>query len=91
LAANQVVTEGDPATVTLTCEADGFPPPNILWTKVFGNGSDSNVLFSGTQYEFSNNRTNAGTYRCTAENGIGSAVSQTVNVTVNCEYYRFYK
>ena len=54
---------------------------------MFGNGSDSNVLFNGTQYEFSSNRTNAGTYRCTAENGIGSAVSHTVNVTVNCEYH----
>ena len=53
---------------------------------MFGNGSDNNVLFNGSQYEFPNNRNNAGTYLCTADNGIGSAVNSTADVTVNCEY-----
>jgi len=70
----------------LTCTADGFPTPNFTWTKVFKNGSDSNVLFNGSSYEFPSNRNNAGTYRCTADNGIGSAVNNTADVTVNCEY-----
>ena len=51
------------------------------------NGSDSNVLFTGKNYVFPNNRTNAGTYRCTADNGIGNAVNHTVNMTVYCEYH----
>ena len=51
------------------------------------NGSDSNVLFTGENYVSPNNRTNAGTYRCTADNGIENAVNHTVNVTVHCEYH----
>ena len=33
-----------------------------------------------------NNRNKAGTYRCKADNGIGSAINQTIRVTINCEY-----
>ena len=35
-----------------------------------------------------NNRNNAGTYRCKADNGIG-AINQTIRVTVNCKYGAF--
>ena len=83
-----VVVEGG-RNITLTCTADGFPTPNNTWTRVFDNGSDSNVLFtgqSGEPFVILNNRNNAGTYRCTSNNGIGSAVNHTVSVTVNCEY-----
>ena len=92
---SQANISGDPIVgkggrnITLTCTANGFPTPNITWTQVFDNGSDSNVLFtgqSGEPFVLLNNRNNAGTYRCTANNGIGSAVNHTVSVTVNCEY-----
>ena len=66
-----------------------MPTPNITWTKVFNDSSDSNVLFTGENYVFPKNRINAGIYRCTADNGIGNAVNHTVNVTINCEYNAF--
>ena len=87
-AQDQVVLEGDRA-ITLTCTADGEPVPNITWTKAFANGSDSDVLFTGGHLILSNNRANAGIYRCKASNGIGSNVNHTVKVVVNCEYYIF--
>ena len=84
-AQDEVVLEGGPA-ISLTCTADGEPAPNITWTKVFVNGSNSDVLFTGEQFILPNNRTNGGKYRCKASNGIGSGVNHTVIVMVNCEY-----
>ena len=86
---DQVVVESDPATITLSCSADGNPAPTVTWTRVFDNGSDSDVLFNRSSYEFSNNRNNAGTYRCKADNSIRSAINQTIRVTVNCKYGAF--
>ena len=88
-APDQVVLEGDLA-INLICTANGEPAPNITWTKVFANGSDSDVLFTGEQFLLPNNRTNDGTYGCKASNGIGSDVNHNVNVVVNCEYYFLY-
>ncbi|XP_015775159.1 PREDICTED: hemicentin-2-like isoform X8 [Acropora digitifera] len=87
-APGQVVLEGDSA-IGLTCTADGEPAPNITWTKVFANGSDSDVLFTGEQFNLPNNRTNVGTYRCKASNGIGNDVNHTVNVVVNFKPEKF--
>ena len=87
---DQVVVESDPATITLHCSADGNPAPNVSWTRVFDNGNDSGVLFSSLEglYVINNNRSNAGTYRCKADNGIG-AINQTIRVAVNCKYSAF--
>ena len=85
---DQVVVESDPAMITLSCSAEGNPTPAVTWTRVFDNGSDSDLLFNGSSYEISNNRNNAGTYRCKADNGIG-AINQTILVTVNCKYSAF--
>ena len=79
-----VVVEGDPS-VTLECIADGEPTPNITWTKVYANGSDSSLLGTGNQFVLETNRNNSGTYRCTAYNGIGTAPNRTVKVEVNCK------
>ena len=87
-ATDQVVLEGDPP-ITLNCTADGEPAPNITWTKVFSNGSDSDALFTGEKFILPNNRTNDGTYRCKASNGIGNDVNHTVDVVVNCEYAKY--
>ena len=83
------MVEGDPAMITLSCSADGNPVPTVNWSREFDNGSDSDVLFTGNSYVVSNNRNNVGTYRCKADNGIGSAINQTIRVTVNCKYSAF--
>ncbi|XP_074634404.1 hemicentin-1-like isoform X2 [Acropora palmata] len=87
-ASDQVSLEGDPE-MTLTCTADGVPAPNITWTEVFANGSDSDVLVTDEQFTLLSSRTSDGTYRCKASNGIGSDVNQTVNVTVNFKPEKF--
>ena len=79
-----VVAEGDPS-LTLECIAAGEPTPNITWTRVYANGSDSGVLATGNQFVFESNRNNSGTYRCTAYNGVGTAPNRTVKVDVNCK------
>ncbi|XP_044180195.1 fibroblast growth factor receptor 3-like isoform X2 [Acropora millepora] len=87
-AQDQVVLEGGPA-IRLTCTADGEPEPTITWTKLSANGSDSDVLFTGEQFILLSNRTNDGTYRCNASNGIGNYVNHTVSVTVNFKPEKF--
>ena len=79
-----VVVEGDP-NITLECIAEGEPTPNITWTKVYANGSDSGVLGTGNQFVLETNRNNSGKYRCTVYNGIGTAPNRTVKVEVNCK------
>ena len=79
-----VVVEGDPS-VTLECIADGVPTPNISWTKVYTNGSDSGELGTENQFNLATNRNSSETYRCTAYNGIGTAPNRTVKIEVNCK------
>jgi len=73
---NQTLNKGD--SVSLNCTADGYPTPNITWTKVSDNSSVSFPLtITGKQ--------NEGLYRCTADNGIGSPVTEEVAIIVHCE------
>ena len=83
-AEDHVVLEGGPP-IQLNCVADGEPKPNITWTEI-NSGSDSDILFVGENFVVPNNRSNAGTYRCEASNGIGNDVNHTATVVVNCEY-----
>ena len=53
------------------------------------SGGESNVLHTGTTWDFKNiSRTDNGTYRCTASNGVGNPASHTLQVKINveCEY-----
>ena len=73
--------------LNLYCGASGKPVPSITWTRVFENGSESQVLHTGTSWKIAIiNQTDAGKYRCTAYNGIGSPVSHTITVKVLCKY-----
>ena len=74
--------------MTLFCEATGVPTPNITWTRVLEDGSNSEVLHQGPTWDSPNiNRTASGTYRCTAYNGFGNEASQVFNVNVTCKYF----
>lgn len=88
---DQVACEG--SLVTLSCNATGKPTPNISWTKVEDNGTDSAPLLPAMdgKYVMSNiQRSVNGTYRCTADNGVGAPVNRTVRVKVECKSRTFY-
>ena len=72
----------------LTCEASARPEPNITWTKEKpGNQGNTGVAQEGKVLTVTNiNRTDAGTFTCTAYNGFGKPENQTVYVNVTCEY-----
>ncbi|XP_044168126.1 fibroblast growth factor receptor 3-like [Acropora millepora] len=77
ISVNQTVNDGD--VVWLNCSADGFPAPNIAWTRLFTNRNVHMPLtITGKQDE--------GFYVCTAENGIGNPATADVFVTV--QFYR---
>lgn len=87
VSSDQVVCED--AMVTLSCNATGKPTPNITWTRVTVNGTDSvppHPVVDGTIL-ISNIRrsSNGSTYRCTATNGVGDPVNRTVTVIVGCK------
>ena len=77
--------------VTLSCNATGKPEPNITWTRVWENGTDSEGLQSKDGYLVMANigRSSNGTYCCTAFNGVGGPVNQTVKVIVRCKLTPF--
>lgn len=69
----------------LFCNATGEPAPNITWTKE--NGNDGEEVFSGNPLVIVNvGRNDTGTYRCTANNGIGKPVSRSLYVNITCKY-----
>ncbi|XP_015748586.1 PREDICTED: titin-like isoform X3 [Acropora digitifera] len=71
------------ANVTLTCEAAGDPLPNITWTR---EGATTNQLDNVTGPSFdlvAVGLTDAGSYRCTAENGYGT-VTEVASVSIIC-------
>ncbi|XP_022793673.1 hemicentin-1-like [Stylophora pistillata] len=79
---DQDVCEG--SMVTLGCHATGKPAPNITWTRMWENGTDSDELPSvDGNYVISNaSKSSNGTYRCKAFNGVGDTANQTVEVIV---------
>ena len=78
------------SVVTLSCNATGKPEPDITWTRVWENGTDSGALQSKDGYLVMANisRSSNGTYRCTAFNGVGEPVNQTTKVIVRCKLPR---
>ena len=83
---DQTVREG--SNLQLLCEATGKPPPNITWTRVLEDDSNSKVLHQGPTWGLPNiNRNASGTYHCTAYNRIGNPVRREVKVNVMCKYF----
>ncbi|CAB4064373.1 DSCAM [Lepeophtheirus salmonis] len=86
----------DGAEVFIHCEVEGYPKPNLSWNKVttgtkdFLDSSIPSILSNGyhqfangTFYISSADKTSEGRYTCTADNGVRSGISKTINLTVN--------
>ena len=85
VSSDKALLEG--SDLQMFCIASGRPAANITWVRIFPSGSESNVLHRGTTWDFKKiSRTEAGTYRCIASNGVANPVSRTLRVTVECEY-----
>ncbi|KAK3696591.1 hypothetical protein QZH41_017445, partial [Actinostola sp. cb2023] len=75
---NQRIKETE--SLNLTCTADGYPEPTITWTKSPGTITKPNI---GNMYTIlSAKRSDTGTYKCTASNGIASDAMASIQVTV---------
>ena len=84
---------GDPTVLEgnnlqLICEASSRIEPNITWTKEKpGSQGNTGVVQEGKVLTITKiNRTDAGTFTCSAYNGFGQPKNQTVYVNVTCEY-----
>ncbi|CAH3026735.1 unnamed protein product, partial [Porites evermanni] len=88
---DQVVCEG--SLIFLSCNATGIPPPNITWTRVEDDGTDSEPLLPVVdgKYATSNIQRNTNrTYRCTADNGVGAPFNRTVRLEAQCKLCSFF-
>ena len=72
------------ATVTLSCEADGFPRPVISWLENNSSVTNATVIQNGSistlVVVFSEARDQ--TYQCVANNSEGKALSKKAKVTI---------
>jgi len=97
-----VITEGD--TTTITCEAVGYPPPTIVWSRTSGTLSDrvsvsnsvsvptgsGNVTSVSVNLTLTNAyREDTGLYECSASNSVGSD-NRNTSVTVQCKLIKYY-
>ena len=81
-------------TITITCEAFGYPPPTVVWNRINERTFSDRVSVSdsvSTGYGVSVNltiantsREDTGVYTCSANNSIGSD-SSNVSITVQCK------
>ena len=65
----------------LNCTADGNPDPSITWTSPNG----SKISFEPTFTLSITSKLDEGAYNCTADNGVGTPVTATVNIIVQRE------
>jgi len=70
---DRTVNKGD--LLSLNCTVDGYPAPNITWTRLSDN---SVVIFPFTI----TGKQDEGTYRCTADNDFGNPASKDVIITL---------
>ena len=78
----------------IICEAIGYPPPTVVWSRTNGTLSDRVSVsdsFPGNMTRVSANltitnasREDTGVYMCSANNSVGSD-ERIVNITVQCK------
>lgn len=74
-------------SVEFECQAVGDPEPTVKWSKV-GGSLPSHIMVRGGMLKIEQvTEADAGQYRCTATNDVGSVQSQVV-LNVQCECTR---
>ena len=86
-------------TTTITCEALGYPPPTVVWSRTNGILSDRVAVSDGVSVptEYGNvtrvsinltitnaSREDTGVYMCSANNSVGSD-NRNASITVECK------
>ena len=67
-------------SISLSCDASGFPAPSITWTK-----SGQTLSNTAQLYISSSDKSDAGEYTCTASNGVGQPKTAKAYVIVQCK------
>ena len=95
---NTAIREGN--TTTITCEALGYTPPTVVWSRTNGTLSDrvsvsdsvsvptgyGNITRVSVNLTITNaSREDTGVYMCSANNSVGIDTKST-NITVQCEF-----
>ena len=66
--------------ITIWCEANGVPTPNITWVKPDGTRTSKESVMEHTVNLLMKTDEDFGTFTCVATNGVGTAVNKTVKV-----------
>nr|CAI5820064.1 unnamed protein product [Callosobruchus analis] len=85
--------------ISLTCKADGYPIPKIIWRREDGQainverqkkGMTTFAAYTEERLTLVRiSRSEMGAYLCIATNGVPPSVSKRIIVDVECEYFQF--
>ncbi|XP_054005295.1 lachesin-like isoform X1 [Hylaeus anthracinus] len=88
LSTESTVAVRENQNITLTCKADGYPAPKVMWKREDGLGISINrhkkmPLYDGEQLNLTRiTRNEMGAYLCIATNGVPPTVSKRITVDV---------
>nr|XP_042905538.1 MAM domain-containing glycosylphosphatidylinositol anchor protein 2-like [Parasteatoda tepidariorum] len=75
------VTEGSEAH--LVCVASGSPQPHYTWTKIEDYNHEKKMIVDGDLVFRETKISDAGTYTCRVQNGVGEPLEKSVKVVVH--------
>ncbi|KZC12837.1 Lachesin [Dufourea novaeangliae] len=88
LSTDSTVAVRENQNITLTCKADGYPSPKLMWKREDGQGISINrhqkvPMYTGEQLNLTKiTRNEMGAYLCIATNGVPPTVSKRITVDV---------
>ncbi|XP_050463610.1 lachesin-like isoform X5 [Cataglyphis hispanica] len=88
LSTESTVAVREHQNITLTCKADGYPPPKLMWKREDGQMISLNkhhkvTVYDGEQLNLTRiTRSEMGAYLCIATNGVPPTVSKRITVDV---------
>ncbi|KOC68243.1 Lachesin [Habropoda laboriosa] len=96
LSTESTVAVRENQNITLTCKADGYPTPKLMWKREDGENISINrhykvPVYDGEQLNLTRiTRNEMGAYLCIATNGVPPTVSKRITVDVECEWISRY-